>query len=248
MFDMPNLLTITDPAPLDTLSAQQLTELQIGLAALGFPITQVDGLFGPNTRNAWAELKTDLSPGNPALVGPDSVKILAAKTAEIAANLAAPVTDTPSVKNSIIKQCRLAGLSLNTQIAYVLATTQWETAQTFKPVKEAYWLSEQWRQTNLKYYPYYGRGYVQLTWQTNYAKYGGILTLDLVNNPDLALGHPVALFVLVQGFQTGGFTGRKLADYVNAQQTDFVNARRCINGTDHAQDIANVAQGYMNTL
>jgi predicted chitinase len=248
MFNMPNLLTITDPVPLDTLAAQQLTEMQIGLSALGYPIAQVDGMYGPNTRNAWAEFKTDLSPGNPALVGPDSVKLLASKAADIANNMAVAVTDTQSVKNAIIQQCKLAGLTLKTQMAYVLATTQWETAQTFKPVKEAYWLSEQWRQTNLKYFPYYGRGYVQLTWKTNYLKYGGILTLDLVNNPDLALGHPVALFVLVHGFQTGGFTGRKLTDYITSQTTDFVNARRCINGTDHAQDIANVAQLYMNTL
>ena len=158
------------------------------------------------------------------------------------------VTDKDSVKDAIVRQCRLVDLTLKTQMAYALATTQWETAQTFKPVKEAYWLSEDWRKANLRYFPYYGRGYVQLTWQDNYKKYGDILTLDLVNNLDMALQHDVALFVLVHGFQTGTFTGRKLTDYVTASQTDFVNARRCINGTDHAQDIANVAQGFMTTL
>jgi hypothetical protein len=49
-------------------------------------------------------------------------------------------------------------------MAYVLATTQWETAQTFKPVREAFWKDEEWRRVNLaRYYPYYGRGFVQLT-------------------------------------------------------------------------------------
>ena len=248
MFDMANLLTVVDPVPIETLNVQQLTELQRGLSALGYPIVQIDGMFGPNTRNSWAEFKTDLSPGNPALVGPDSVKLLADKTAAITANLNIPVTDKDSVKDSIVRQCRLVDLTLKTQMAYVLATTQWETAQTFKPVKEAYWLSEDWRKANLRYFPYYGRGYVQLTWQDNYKKYGDILTLDLVNNPDMALQHNVALFVLVHGFQTGTFTGRKLTDYITASQTDFINARRCINGTDHAQDIANVAQGLMTTL
>jgi hypothetical protein len=248
MFEMPNLLAITDPAPLDTLTDLQLKELQRGLAALGYPITQIDGLIGPNTRNSWAEFKTDMSQGNPALVGPDSVKLLSDKTAELAKNLAIPVTDKDSVKAAIIAQCRLVGLTLNTQISYVLATAQWETNQTFKPVKEAYWLSEAWRQANLRYYPYYGRGYVQLTWQNNYQKYADILQLDLVGNPDLALDHTGALFVIVHGFQTGTFTGRKITDYITAGQTDFVNARRCINGTDHAQDIANVAQTYMTTL
>src|SRR5580658_10081038 len=107
MFDMPNLLTISDPAPLDTLSLQQLTELQIGLAALGYPIAQVDGMYGPNTRNAWAEFITDLASGNTTLVGPDSINVLSTKTKQIAANLAVPVTDTPSVKNAIATQCRL---------------------------------------------------------------------------------------------------------------------------------------------
>jgi len=248
MFEMPNLLTVTDPVPVDTLNDRQLTELQRGLSALGYPIAQIDGQFGPNTRNSWAEFKTDLSPGNPGLVGADSIKLLADKTAEIANNLNIAVTDKDNTKNAITRQCRLAGLELKTQIAYVLATTEWETNQTFKPVKEAYWLSEAWRQANLGYFPYYGRGYVQLTWKNNYAKYGNIVELDLVNNPDLALDHKVALFVLVHGFQTGGFTGRKLTDYVTASQTDFVNARRCINGTNHAQDIAKLAQGYLNTL
>ena len=30
--------------------------------------------------------------------------------------------------------------------------------------------------------------------------------------------------------KTGSFTGRKLGDYVNDQQSDFRNARRVING------------------
>lgn len=38
------------------------------------------------------------------------------------------------------------GLTLPTQIAYVLATVQWETAGTFKPVREAYYIpkAEEW--------------------------------------------------------------------------------------------------------
>ena len=48
----------------------------------------------------------------------------------------------------------------------------------------------------------------------------------------------VALFALVHGFKTGTFTGRKITDYINRSETDFVNARRCINGTDKATEIA----------
>jgi hypothetical protein len=248
MFDMPHLLAITDPLPLATLNDEQLTELQRGLSALGYPIVKIDGMFGPNTRGSWAEFKSDISPGNPDFVGPDSIKSLAGKIAAIARNLIIPVTGADSAKAAIGRQCQLAGLALKTQVSYVLATVEWETAQTWKPVREAYWCSEDWRKSHLRYYPWYGRGYVQLTWESNYAKYRDILNLDLVNNPDIALRPDAALFVLVHGFQTGGFTGRKLTDYVNASHTDFVAARRCINGTDHAEDIARVALGFMNAV
>lgn len=132
------------------------------------------------------------------------------------------------------------------QIAYVLATTDWETGHTFKPVREAFWKDEEWRRNNLyRYYPYYGRGFVQLTWEDNYRKYSEILGVDLVNNPDLAMEPLNAAFILVHGFKTGGFTGKKITDYINGDGIDFVNARRCINGVDKAQDIAAIAQGFM---
>jgi hypothetical protein len=54
--------------------------------------------------------------------------------------------------------------------AYALATACHETAYTMQPVREAFWLSEAWRRTHLRYYPYYGRGYVQLTWEDNYKR------------------------------------------------------------------------------
>lgn len=39
---------------------------------------------------------------------------------------------------------------------------------------------------NTSYAPYYGRGYIQLTWRANYQTYGDLLGVDLVDNPDLA--------------------------------------------------------------
>ncbi len=92
------------------------------------------------------------------------------------------------------------------------------------------------------YYPYYGRGYVQLTWEDNYKKYEDILGIDLVDQPDLALDPKTALFILVHGFKTGAFTGKKITDFINEEEEpDFYNARKCINGLDHAQDIADIA-------
>ena len=83
----------------------------------------------------------------------------------------------------ILKECKLAGL-LRNQAAYIMATAWWETAHTVEPVKEAYWVknAEAWRKKNLRYYPWYGRGYVQLTWERNYIHAGKQLGLDLTKS------------------------------------------------------------------
>jgi hypothetical protein len=149
---------------------------------------------------------------------------------------------------AITAECQRQGLDLPEQVAYVLATTEWETAHTFKPVKEAYWKDEAWRRQNLsKYYPYYGRGYVQLTWEANYRKYAQIMGLDLVGDPNLALEPNNAMFILVHGFRTGAFTGKKITDYINSEETDFYNARRCINRLDRAEEIAALAEKFLET-
>lgn len=168
--------------------------------------------------------------------------------------MAAATTDFSTKEATIaaIKSaCGSQGIGLKAQIAYVLATVDHETAHTFKPVKEAYWLDDPdayLKAHHPDYYPYYGRGYVQLTWKNNYDKYGKLVGKDLVGKPDLALDPEVALFVLVHGFKTGAFTGHKLADHVNAEKTDFLNARRCINGTDKQHEIAGIANKYLAQL
>ena len=127
--------------------------------------------------------------------------------------------------------------------AYVLATTFHETAHTFKPVVEAFWLSESWRSRNLRYYPYHGRGFVQITWKENYQKFSDLLNVDLVNNPDLTLDFDNSFYILTYGFKHGTFTGRKISDYV-----DFQEMRRCINGTDKAGLIASYSETFEEIL
>ncbi|MEP7454312.1 carboxypeptidase [Phyllobacterium sp. SB3] len=138
---------------------------------------------------------------------------------------------------TIIAECKKQNL-LRNQAAYVLGTAYWETAKTLKPVKEAYWLSETWRKNNLRYYPYYGRGYVQLTWDYNYEKYG------IKDEPDKALEPELAAYILVDGMKNGIFTGKKLSDYITLQKSDFVGARPIVNGTDKAREIADLAKQY----
>lgn len=143
----------------------------------------------------------------------------------------------------ILAECKKQRLTTH-QTAYVLATTYWETNHTMKPVKEAYWLSEEWRKNNLRYYPWYGRGYVQLTWEDNYKKAEKKLFTDLTRNPDRAMIPSIAAQVLVMGSKEGWFTGKKLSDYIDGPKVDFLNARRIINGTDKAKNIEQIAWDY----
>ena len=139
----------------------------------------------------------------------------------------------------ILKECRKAGLS-DEHTAYVLATAYHETAHTMKPVREAFWLSEDWRRANLRYWPWYGRGYVQLTWRRNYEHAGDELDLDLTTDADVVMQPMVAAKILVRGMKDGWFTGKAMGDYNN-----FSSMRRVVNGTDKAALIAGHADDYL---
>ena len=153
---------------------------------------------------------------------------------------------------AIITESKKQGFMLNTQIAYILATVKRETGDTFKPVREGDWVghtsTDEYRRTHYRYYPYYGRGYVQITWDYNYRKYSDKLGVDLITNPDKALEPNNSLYILIDGFKFGVFTGKKLTDYVSDTKTDFYHARQCINGLDHAEQIKGFADDFLNRL
>jgi hypothetical protein len=147
----------------------------------------------------------------------------------------------------VVQKAKELGLPLKTQWAYLMATIEWETANTFEPVREAFWMSETWRENNLRYYPYYGRGYVQLTWEDNYQSFADFTGLDLVGNPDLVMQPDTALFVLVYGLKHGTF-GARLENHVTVGKTDYFNARRSVNLTDKAETIAEIARKWESRL
>ena len=119
-------------------------------------------------------------------------------------------------------------------LAYMLATAFHETNQQMQAVREAYWVvnAEAWRQSHLTYYPYYGRGYVQLTHKSNYDKAGRVLGEDLVSHPDRALDAGNAAVIMFQGMEEGWFTGKKLGRYFSSAADDPVGARAIINGKE----------------
>lgn len=125
-------------------------------------------------------------------------------------------------------------------LAYMLATVFHECNKTMQPITETGGLKYL---KSKKYYPWYGRGFVQLTWDYNYKlmnkliKAAGI-DADIVGNPELAKRLDVATFIMFEGMLRGTFTGKKLSSYFSATINDPVNARRIINGTDKAALIA----------
>lgn len=148
----------------------------------------------------------------------------------------------------------LSGLPLAYQ-AYGLATAYHETAATMQPVREAFHLSEAWRKAHLRYYPHYGRGYVQLTWPQNYARADRELGLggSLIANPDVAMRSDVAAKVMRYGMIEGWFCpGKSFSTYLPANgpagHDQFVSARRIINGMDRAETVAVYADIFQKAL
>lgn len=156
---------------------------------------------------------------------------------------------------AIKRECSAQGLGLPTQIAYTLASIQHETGNTFRPVEEGYYVKDpESYQKGLKYYPYYGRGFIQITWRENYDKFSKILGIDLIDNKGEALEPNISLFIAIYGLKHGSFTGKKLTDYINDTQTDFLNARRCVNALPRPEDIKRaehikeIAEGWLRKL
>lgn len=127
-------------------------------------------------------------------------------------------------------------------LAYILATTFHETAARMQPIAEygkgkgrKYGVKGKYGQVP------YGRGYVQLTWDSNYEKADKKLNLKgaLLRDFNLALDPKIAIQILFIGMEEGWFTGKKLRDFIDTIDEDddedkreFIEGRRIINGVD----------------
>lgn len=152
--------------------------------------------------------------------------------------------------------------------AYIFATSFWETGRAMQAVKEK--TDKTGEQYFFKMYDiegsrpavakrlgnvrkgdgikFAGRGQVQLTGRSNYEKMGKYLGLDLTNKPDLLLDTKVSARVLVYGMLKGSFTGVSVSKYITNVKTDYVNARRVINGIDKADNIATIAKAFEKAI
>jgi hypothetical protein len=159
----------------------------------------------------------------------------------------------------IFEAWRKVGSGNERDLAYILATAYHETARTMQPVRETRattdakakerltkaWKSGKLPRVKSDYWSggWFGRGFVQLTHRENYVKAGKKLGVDLVSDPSKAMIPEVSALILVRGMQEGWFTGMKLAD-----AADFREARRVVNGTDCASQIAMYADAFLSAL
>jgi putative chitinase len=137
--------------------------------------------------------------------------------------------------------------------AYMFATVKHECADTWEPIEEygkgaghKYGQPVQVTGSDGQTYTckYYGRGYVQLTWDYNYKKMSAALGMGdaLVIHPEQVLQPDIAYKIMSYGMRNGSFTGKKLGDYIHDSVCDYKNARRIINALDKADLIKGYAQ------
>lgn len=145
--------------------------------------------------------------------------------------------------------------------AYILATAWHETGTRMQPVREAPNASEDWRRRNFRYYPYYGRGLVQITHKQNYewldaemAKRGLTKPGEILNDLDLALRPDISALALVVGMIRGRYdsNGKTMADRLPkkgvATREQYIQARRLVNILDKADLIEDYAQVFEKAL
>ena len=247
--------------------------IQQNLSDAGYGPLTIDGNFGPGTLAAIQAFQTDKGLQADGIVGPGTWNMIFSINPAQSTSEAIPTGNgdrdsffqsiTASLFKGSMKPTQKEGIDVildewdanysGTDIrflAYMFATVFHETAKTMQPIAEygkgaghSYGTPDpETKQT------YYGRGFVQLTWKTNYAKFGQLLNIDLVNQPDLAMEMSTATKIMFIGMTKGLFTGVKLSNYFNDKGADWVNARKIINGLDQAELIAGYGTKFFSAL
>lgn len=147
------------------------------------------------------------------------------------------------------------------QLAYVLATSYWETGRRMQPVFETYADSRAHAASRLQHafdrgqlpwvrHPYWhkfrgiywvGAGDVQLTGYDNYhgkmrdavkAEFG--YQTDIGASPDKVMDPEISAFIMIYGMMQGTFTGQKLGKFVQdqAEISSYRAARAVVNPGD----------------
>jgi hypothetical protein len=93
---------------------------------------------------------------------------------------------------------------------------------------------------------------VQLTWWSNYATTGVAIgkELSLLTDPESVKTPEIAYAIMSNGMRTGrGFAnGHRFSDFFAGKKRDYIGARKMVNGTSHAADIAKIAETFEKIL
>ncbi|SEG64827.1 hypothetical protein [Bosea lathyri] len=174
----------------------------------------------------------------------------------------------------ILDEAERRGMPLN-QCVYVLATPFHETARAMQPVIETRradekvnpsvdsaiarlesswkagkmpWVKTAYWRKDANGLSWLGRGLPQVTHRDNYVRAEKETGVPFTKDPSLMLKIEHAVPVMFLGMIEGWFTGKKLDDYLTATKTDYVNARRIINGVESAEKVAGYARKFEAAL
>jgi peptidoglycan L-alanyl-D-glutamate endopeptidase CwlK len=244
------------------MSGGDVTALQTRLQARGFPPGAIDGDFGPGTEAAVIAFQRSEGLVPDGVVGPQTAQALGFASADLppapgmpnvtvtVVSKMFPVTPLDHIKNNlpaVLAALMAADLTSVLIVLAALATIRAET-EGFVPISEfqsrfntspgghPFDLYDNRRDLGNQGPPdgasFKGRGYVQLTGRTNYAKFGPIVGVpNLVELPDQANDPDIA--------------ARILAAFIKSKQTeietalaadDLAQARKLVNGGSNGLD------------
>ena len=176
------------------------------------------------------DLNTNLSPDGQAKAGTNPASGISSEQVGKACGI-----NPPAIWPLVVDALRAFGIdSLNVQIA-AAATCAVEC--NFKPICER--LSDPKRQPKVfkaqsRYWPWFGRGLIQLTWEANYRRAGAALHIDLISHPELALEPKTAARILAWFF-----VENQVDDAAEARDWKLVRKRvnGGLNGWDRFYDV-----------
>ncbi len=187
----------------------------------------------------------------PVPAGPNPWQFFTAD--QVAAAAECPVDAVRANWPKLVEQIEHCGLTNRSLWLGLIGTVAIESASTFRPVREAFYLgepepAESYRKT-LRYYPFYGRGFIQNTWRDSYAELGPKIaalwgagaddpTFDLVANPDNLLDPDMSAAAAATFFRDKA--GGALA--AAAARGDWAEVRRLVYGGADPQGTARVAR------
>lgn len=167
--------------------------------------------------------------------------------------------------NDLLEAWEVAGFTDLRWLAYIFGGVYAEVGKRMVPVREGFASTDAGaRAAVAKLYAsgrisrnyalpvggvsYYGRGRIQNTHYDNYLKLQNRFGYPFVKQPDLLLASKIDAIVTVRGHAEGIWTGKKLGDYFTPTRADWTNARRIVNGTDRAGEIAGYAKKFHEAL